>query len=285
VSDALCERFRGEIARLGLHHLEVELASAGAHKGKLFHRIMLKAKQDAPLREVVSEGEFRCLALAAFMAEVSGGNSGILFDDPVSSLDHTWRNRIATRLAEEARTRQIVVFTHDIVFHFLLREAAESPSINVQFTERCVERRGQAGAGFCRDDAPWAGMTTKKRIGVLKNELTPLGKAYNEGAITYERDIRDWYGRLRESWERSIEECLLNDAVRRFSHCVQTNRLEKALQKVQPGDWIAIERGMTRASTAFRGHDGAAGLNPPIPTPSEATQDLADFESWVKTKN
>lgn len=128
-------------------------------------------------------------------------------------------------------------------------------------------------------------MKTSKRIGVLKTDLIALKVEYDTGHACYERNIRDWYGRLRESWERAIEECLLNDAVRRFSHSVQTNRLEKALQKIQPGDWPAIEKGMTRASAAIRGHDGAAGLNPPIPTTDAAKADLAEFEAWVKTKN
>lgn len=285
VSAALCERFNAEVGRLGLTHLDVHLSPSDTQKGKLFHRLTLKAKQDVPLREVVSEGEFRCLALAAFLAESGGNTSGLLFDDPVSSLDHTWRERIARRLAEEARARQVVVFTHDIVFHFALREAAESASIKVPLAERCVERRGTAGAGFCRDDAPWAGLGTKKRIGVLKNELVGLKKQNDTGDTHYERDVRDWYGRLRESWERSIEECLLNDAVRRFRHSIETNRLEKALQKIQSGDWAAIEKGMTRASAAIRGHDGAPEQNPPVPTPDEAKRDLDEFEAWVKTKN
>lgn len=286
VSDALCNRFRAELASLGLDHLEGDLTSTGAHKGQLFHRITLKAKQDAPLQEVVSEGEFRCLALAAFLAEIGGSTSGILFDDPVSSLDHTWRKRIAIRLAEEARKRQVIIFTHDIAFHFLLREAAESPALKVPLSERCVERRGKAGAGFCRDQAPWAGMKTKARIGMLKNDIVALKKQYEAGEPMYERDIRDWYGRLRESWERAIEECLLKDSIRRFSHSVRTNSLKEALAKIKPDDdWAAIEKGMTRASAAIRGHDGAAELNPPIPTPTDATQDLVDLETWVKTKN
>lgn len=284
VSDALCERFGKEVSRLGLTYLDVRLSPSDVSKGKLFHRLTLNAKQDAPLREVVSEGEFRCLALAAFLAESGGNVSGLLFDDPVSSLDHTWRERIAHRLAEEAKTRQVIVFTHDIVFHFLLREAAESPSINVPLSERCVERRGNAGAGFCRDDAPWAGQKTKTRIGVLKNELAGLNKQHDTGDQHYERDVRDWYGRLRESWERAVEEHLFNDAVRRFSQSVNTKQLEHALKNILPDDYAKIEKGMTRASTAFRGHDGAAGLNRPVPTPEEAMQDLGEFEAWVKTK-
>ena len=284
VSEALCERFSKEVNRLGLTYLDVRLSPSDVSKGKLFHRLTLKAKQDAPLREVVSEGEFRCLALAAFLAESGSNASGLLFDDPVSSLDHTWRDRIAQRLAEEAKTRQVVVFTHDIAFHFLLREAAESPSINVPLSERCVERRGNAGAGFCRDDAPWAGQKTKSRIGVLRNELAGLKKQHETGDQHYERNVRDWYGRLRESWERAVEEHLFNDAVRRFSQSVNTKQLEHALKNILPDDYAKIEKGMTRASTAFRGHDGAAGLNRPIPTPEEAAQDLGEFEAWVKTK-
>jgi energy-coupling factor transporter ATP-binding protein EcfA2 len=285
VSEALCGRFSEEVRRLGLNHLDVRLSASDVSKGKLFHRLTLNAKQDAPLREVVSEGEFRCLALAAFLAESDGTASGLLFDDPVSSLDHTWRERIARRLAQEAKVRQVVVFTHDIVFHFLLRDAAESPSINVTVSERCVERRGNAGAGFCRDDAPWACQRTKARIGALKNELVVLRKQHDAGDQHYERNVRDWYGRLRESWERAIEECLLNDAVRRFRHSVETNRLERALQKLQPGDWPAIEKGMSRASAVIRGHDGAEAKNPPVPTPDEAKRELDEFEAWVKTKN
>ena len=285
VSEALCERFRTEVDRLGLTYLDVHLSPSDVSKGKLFHRLTLNAKQDAPLREVVSEGEFRCLALAAFLAESGSNASGLLFDDPVSSLDHTWRERIAHRLAKEAKTRQVVVFTHDIVFHFLLREAAESPSINVPLSERCVERRGNSGAGFCRDDAPWAGLTTGKRIKSLRNDLASLIKQHNEGDKHYERNVRDWYGLLRESWERAIEECLLNDAVRRFRHSVETNRLKKALQKIQPSDLAAIDKGMTRASEAFRGHDGSAELNRPIPMPDDAKRDLEEFDAWVKTKN
>lgn len=285
VSEALCERFRAEVARLGLTYLDVHLGPSAIQKGKMFHQLTLKAEQDAPLCEVVSEGEFRCLALAAFLAESGSNNSGILFDDPVSSLDHIWRGQIASRLAEEARTRQVVVFTHDIAFHFLLREAAESAAINVPLAERCVERRGNAGVGFCREDAPWAGLPTGKRIKALRSDIVALSKQHDTGDADYERNIRDWYGRLRESWERAIEECLLNDAVRRFRNSVETNRLKKALTRIQPGDWPAIERGMTRASTAIRGHDGAAGLNPPMPTPDAAKEDLDEFEAWVKTKN
>ncbi len=249
VSDALCDRFRTELSRLGLDYLRGELSAAGAHKGKLFHRIKLRAKHDAHCVKWSQKANFAVSLPAAFLAEIGDTTSGILFDDPVSSLDHTWRGRIAIRLAEEAKIRQVIAFTHDIAFHFLLREAAESPAIKVILCERCVERRGMAGAGFCRDEPPWAGMKTKSRIGILKNALAGLTKESEEGDVNYERDMRDWYGRLRETWERAVEECLFKDSVRRFSHSVKTNSLKEALSKINPAeDWAAINKGMTRAS-------------------------------------
>ena len=130
----------------------------------------------------------------------------------------------------------------------------------------------------------WAGLSTGKRIKSLRNDLTALVKQHKEGDRYYERNVRDWYGLLRESWERAVEEHLFNDAVRRFSQSVSTQRLEHALKNILPDDYAKIDKGMTRASTAFRGHDGAAGLNRPVPTPEEAAQDLEEFDAWVKTK-
>ena len=72
--------------------------------------------------EILSEGEYRCVALAGFMAELAtnDSDSGIIFDDPVSSLDHLHREAIAKRLAAEGRSRQMIVFTHDLPFYFCL---------------------------------------------------------------------------------------------------------------------------------------------------------------------
>jgi hypothetical protein len=51
--------------------------------------------------------------------------SGIVFDDPVSSLDYQWRSAVARRVVEESRRRQVVVFTHDVVFLLALKLFAE----------------------------------------------------------------------------------------------------------------------------------------------------------------
>lgn len=77
--------------------------------------------------EVLSEGEQRAIALADFLTEIEICNlkGGIIFDDPVNSLDHERKLYIASRLVEESKRRQVIVFTHDVSFLFDLVNESE----------------------------------------------------------------------------------------------------------------------------------------------------------------
>lgn len=68
--------------------------------------------------KVLSEGEQKVLALADFLAEarLAGITAPIIFDDPVSSLDHRRVDEVAQRIARLADDNQVIVFTHDILF-------------------------------------------------------------------------------------------------------------------------------------------------------------------------
>lgn len=68
--------------------------------------------------KVLSEGEQKVLAMADFLAEarLAGITAPVIFDDPVSSLDHRRINEVAQRVANLAADHQVIVFTHDIFF-------------------------------------------------------------------------------------------------------------------------------------------------------------------------
>jgi hypothetical protein len=68
--------------------------------------------------KVLSEGEQKVLAIADFLAEarLTGISATVVFDDPVSSLDHRRINEVADRIAKLAELTQVIVFTHDIFF-------------------------------------------------------------------------------------------------------------------------------------------------------------------------
>jgi hypothetical protein len=227
----------------------------------------------------LSEGESRTLSLAAFLAELSTANvrSAIIFDDPVSSLDHLWRERIARRLAGEAKERQVIVFTHDLLFLRNLIDEAERQDVNCQ--HQFVRREGSAGV--CSADLPWIAMGVRERIGRLRSRWQAADKLYRTvGSAAYETDARDIYGLLREAWERAVTEVLLNDVVERYRPSIETKKV-RCLHDITETDCNGVDEGMSECSRWIRGHDQAAADGTPFPTPVELKQRIDDLESWV----
>ena len=118
VTETLASALLDEQKQLGISSIPIRLADR-MQKAVIQHRLRLNgATLGADTSAVLSEGEHRALALAAFMAELRmyPGKDAIVIDDPVSSLDHVRREKVAERLVAEAKDRQVIVFTHDLVF-------------------------------------------------------------------------------------------------------------------------------------------------------------------------
>ena len=118
VTEDLNHRIRAEINLLDLGHIPL-LINDTSRKGESRFAVTLDAQRKVASRDVLSEGEQRALGLACFLADVNGQpvKHGIIVDDPVSSLDHVRIRRVATRLvAEAAAGRQVIVFTHNLLF-------------------------------------------------------------------------------------------------------------------------------------------------------------------------
>lgn len=280
VTEALTASFAAELAALGFTELELELKPASAQRGQLFHKIQLKHATRADLPKVVSDGESRCIALAAFMAELlsSGQESGIIFDDPVSSLDHRWRSSVARRLVQAARTRPVVVFTHELVFLSELLHEAEKADVPA---ETRTVTRDRLHAGHVMTGLPWHGVPTKKRIGLLRNRWVAADKAFRvSGQEAYDPLATLIYADLRRTWERATEEILLNQVVLRFRPGVETQRLKK-LADITAEDLDAVDGGMTKCSKWEGGHDQALAMNQHPPQPSELEQDIDALETWI----
>jgi hypothetical protein len=281
VTDALTSAFGDELQRLGFKTLDLELRPAGGQKGVLYHQVFLKHATKAQLSKVVSEGESRCIALAAFLAEVRSAAhaSAIVFDDPVSSLDHRWRTNVSSRLVEESKQRQVIVFTHEMVFLAALLHEAERQEL--AYATQMICRGPDSLAGHVENDLPWTGLPTKKRIAALKQDRQAADKVFRlQGQKAYEPLATRIYANLRKTWERAVEEVLLNDAVLRFRQSIETNRLKK-IGDITPDDLKTIETGMTKSSKWEGGHDHALAANEPVPEPAEVEKDIEFLESWV----
>jgi energy-coupling factor transporter ATP-binding protein EcfA2 len=281
VTQRLKQSFGDELKTLGFHHVEVELKEAGGVEGVLYHKLVLTRAPGVELPSVVSEGEQRCLSIAAFFAELSTADdsSGIVFDDPVSSLDYRWREGVARRLVQEAKARQVIVFTHDVVFLLLLKELAEEQGIE-QLDQHV--RHLSKGAGVCEEELPWVAMPIKKKIGYIKNNWQAVEKFFRDGnQSAYEKEAKYLYGLLREAWERALEEVLLAGVVERFRPGVQTQHIG-TIADITPEDCGTLHAAMTKCSKWLPGHDQAPAARAPVPEPGELKADIEALEEWVK---
>jgi len=280
VTQRLKQSFRDELTTLGFRHVEVELKEAGGAEGVLYHKLILTRAPGVELPKVVSEGEQRCLSIAAFFAELSTADdpSGIVFDDPVSSLDYRWREGVARRLVQEAKTRQVIVFTHDVVFLLLLKQFAAEQAVE-QLDQHV--RQLSKGAGVCAEELPWVAMPIKKRIGHLKNEWQAAEKLSRDGhQAAYEKEATYLYGLLREAWERALEEVLLAGVVERFRPGVQTQHIG-TIADITSEDCGTLNAAMTKCSKWLPGHDQAPAARAPVPEPGELDADIKVLESWI----
>jgi energy-coupling factor transporter ATP-binding protein EcfA2 len=282
VSNRLKIAFQEELERLRFNHIEVELKEMGSGEGIFYHKLSLSRAPGVELPNVVSEGEQRCLSVASFFAELSttDDSSAIVFDDPVSSLDFQWRHAVARRLVEESKVRQVIVFTHDVVFLLALRQIAES--MDVEAFDQHV-RQLLAGAGVCTEELPWVALPVKKKIGHLLKEWQSAEKLSRDGhKDAYEKEAKNLYGLLREAWERALEEILLGGIVERYRPNIQTRQIGM-IADIQAEDCKSVETAMTKCSTWLTGHDQAAAARAPVPAPIELKTDILALEEWVST--
>lgn len=282
ISQNLKQNFKTELSKLGFRNIKIETETKG-QRGKQYHYLRLDEQnaKGIALKDILSEGEHRCISLATFLSElsISEHKSAIIFDDPVSSLDHKWRNKISKRITEEALDRQVIVFTHDITFLLMIQE--HSDTLNCDLDIKSLTRKKKE-TGLIAGTPPWDALPVGKRIGILKDAYQKLEKIERtETEEIYKERVKYLYGKLRETWERFIEEIFLNGAIQRFGRAIQTQRLSKIVD-LTDDDYSIVDTNMSKCSTYFTGHDTAGALIEEIPDSAEFLADLTILEDYIK---
>lgn len=287
VTDALAHAIENELKLLGVQNIPLVLSDRTS-KAVVQHRLKLDgATLAADTSAVLSEGEHRAVALAVFLAELKMYESldGIIIDDPVSSLDHQRRSKVAWRLANEANLRQVIVFTHDLVFVSEVSFYAAKEQVSLKISGIYC---GPKGFGTLDPDGPpWLTRDLGNRRQWLERQLASLKKLYVESSEAYEKELRFFYARLRESWEKLIEEKVFAQVIGRFQPQVQTLRLRAAV--IDDDIYSRIHFGMSAVSS-FTGHDKAGAKGGGLADPAECEKDLREFvgcleEVREKSKN
>ena len=281
VTVAMQDQFSRESDRLDV--TRVTLRDTKARLGTLFHRPeFIGATRDAKLPEVLSEGEQTALGLAGFLteAEFDESRSALVFDDPVTSLDHVRREKVAKRIVGMASERQVIVFTHDVTFTVDLRRACEDAG--VQFTERAILLGPQRQPGHAQDKLPWTAQDSAQRLDTLDRRLAAVKRgAGGWDEEEYGRRARELAGEMSETWERVISQEIANRLVRPDTNYVQP-KMMRVLSQITEQDDKEFQSSYSRVSAWAPRHDNAAALNYVPPSLDELETEIGLMRAWFK---
>jgi energy-coupling factor transporter ATP-binding protein EcfA2 len=269
-----------EIQNLGLDYLPLRVEGK-TERGVGYIGVALSKTGREPTSRILSEGEFRGLALGCFFAEIGSiaGHDGIVVDDPVSSLDHLHVEQVAVRLIDEAKLRpQVIVFTHDLAFYYDIWMAAAEAGIPVH--RNWIYKDGTNGFGHVTsDDGPWQVKKVDERIKILRVMIAALPDQASTSPDKWQEKTEEFYSKLRETWERLVEESLLNKVVGRFQPGVLTQSLKGV--SVTDEDYRKVFFAMKKASE-YSGHDRPAGRLPATRTKAQMDNDVGEI--WIYEK-
>lgn len=280
VTDALRAEFAKEVSKLELGDLAVELRHAKTTSGTPLFRVSLTRKpNEKKISAILSEGEFRCIALAAFLAEqaTTESKSTIVFDDPVCSLDHMHREQVADRLAQEGTARQVIIFTHDLAFLFLLQRACEKHGANL--AHRSVLKAGEK-VGLCKPEAPLRAQGVERALTTLENDLTNRKALYENGDhMQWAAAVNHYQRELRNLWERAVEEAM-SPVVKRLQNKINIGGLDK-ITEITMQDYEFVQEGYGRCSELL--HSDGDDLNRSLPKPEKIQKEISSIRDWIQS--
>jgi ABC-type cobalamin/Fe3+-siderophores transport system ATPase subunit len=276
ITDAFKRRVKDYMFSVGLRRAKVAIGER-SERGKVLHSIAVEgAKQQVTPESIFSEGERTAISLAFFLADLGSvqDTCGVIFDDPVTSLDHRIREGVVNALVAEAKVRQVIVLTHDLAFYCELISAATIAQ--VEATSNQVESFSNT-VGHLSTSEPRESLKVTQRYG----ELEKLIKEAEQAGIPddFNRAVDRFYSQLRAAWERSVEELLFNQVVSRYQKEVMTQRLLGAV--IDKDGIAAVFRGMTHGSSRTDAHDHAAAAALSTPTPEDLKVHLGELKDFV----
>lgn len=163
------------------------------------------------------------IALADFISEfqLSEVNRGIVLDDPVNSLDEKRKYIIASRLAKESTNKQVIIFTHDLVFVSNLIVISEDNRI--PFCCHWVENNGGKPGIVWLNNSP----SYEKEY----RNAEPAKKYYTEAKkddcspAQRESLVRYGFASLRTCYEVLVINDLFKNVVQRYNERVSIDSL------------------------------------------------------------
>ncbi len=249
INESFDALFNEERAALRAPELQIEFVG---RQGRAQRRKVLTGKHKPS--KVLSEGEQKVLAIADFLAEarLAGITAPVIFDDPVSSLDHRRINEVAQRIASLADTTQVIVFTHDIFFATTLLNLMAKSKRCSYFHITDEDGKGQVA----RATGPrWDNLNNLKRN---INETIQAAKSQEGDARA--ALVRTGYDWIRSWCEVFTETELLQGVTQRYQPNVRMTSLSNIKVAALPAAIETVNRIFEEACRSIDGH------SQPLPT-------------------
>lgn len=178
------------------------------------------------ISSVMSEGEQKAIAMVEFATDIKMRNdySSVLFDDPVTSLDYKRSEKFANLIYELSLERQVIVFTHDIMFYYYLYNA-------------CVKDKNVENKFFKIDafDNLNKGIVSESFSGKLENLKEVTGKIKNQYQLInskkilgdeLEEALKKVYSDIRTWCELVVEEGFFKSVIRRYEPNIRFTKVK-----------------------------------------------------------
>ena len=279
VTNELKKGLDREFAALGVGHIKTELKERIDH-GRILHQLVLDLPTKYKIDDILSEGEQGAIAIGAFLAELSFANNscGIVFDDPVSSLDHWRRRDVARRLVEEASRRQVIIFTHDT--SFLGQLCDEIDASGAPHSMMFLEWIGDC-PGFVCGGLPWDHQGYKARLDSLEKEQRKIAKSWPPYPGEEESNqMRHQYDRLRATLERVIQDVVFNGVVKRYRDWIRVDSLAEVVGFDQ-SEYEAIDKLHKHCCNVITAHDAASDKAASVPKAMDLGSDIEILKRLV----
>ena len=224
---------------------------------------------------VLSEGEQKVLAMADFLAEtrLSGVTAPVVFDDPVSSLDHRRVEEVAERVAALSETAQVIVFSHDIFFTTTLLQIIEDAKRTCTYFQISDEN----GKGFImRGSHPqWDSISKMTR---RINSVVQKAKSSKDSDERNEL-IQRGYGLIRSWCEVFVETELFAGVTLRYQPNVRMSCLSKVKANLLPDTIKVVSRVFKVSCRYIDSHSQPLATLGTRPTPADLESDWSDLQT------
>ncbi|MFC7286439.1 AAA family ATPase [Herminiimonas glaciei] len=292
LSEGYQARFELELKALNGTRLPVMPKSRQLGKGKVtFNLIVKDADEGIKAESILSEGERRIIALAAFLADISGSEQStpFIFDDPISSLDQDFEEHVVERLVSLAQQRQVIIFTHRlsllVLVETIVKKLADQAKLQqvvapVTLHTSSLRRMGRT-VGLVSDMSVRDAKPEKALNKLLLESIPQLRKLMDDSDVGgFDEKAKSICSDFRILVERCVEIVLLNEVVVRFRRSITTQGRIASLARIRVDDCAMIDALMSRYSVYE--HSQSEELPAQQVDIDQLEEDVAKLSGWVK---